>query len=386
MSTKPGQTSSGVISPRRRDRAEPGLGARADVLEAGVAADGQRAAADDLHPRVLLRVVRGGDADAAVEPELADRVVDHLGADHPEVADVGAAVRGPLHHRRRHRRRREAHVAPDRDRARLEVLDVRATDRVRAFLVELGAVEAADVVRLEDSRVEHVPIVFDLAGPRPQGPYPYPSEMERKLATVLFADLVGSTQLVASADPEVVRSRLTRFFDQVVALHHRARRHRREVRRRRGDGRVRRPARARGRPGARGPGGARDRRGGRSSGSRCGSGSSPARSSSDETETTFATGLAINAAARLQQAAQPGSPARPDRRAAHARHRRHDAARGAGGARASRPGSRPGASSRSPRRSVGGSSSRCRSSGARRSSSCSTTRSPAPCGTAACTS
>jgi class 3 adenylate cyclase len=31
--------------------------------------------------------------------------------------------------------------------------------------------------------------------------------VERKLATVLFADLVGSTQLVASADPEIVRSR-----------------------------------------------------------------------------------------------------------------------------------------------------------------------------------
>ena len=40
--------------------------------------------------------------------------------------------------------------------------------------------------------------------------------MERKLATVLFADLVGSTELVASSDPEVVRSRLTRFFDQVA--------------------------------------------------------------------------------------------------------------------------------------------------------------------------
>ena len=39
--------------------------------------------------------------------------------------------------------------------------------------------------------------------------------MERKLATVLFVDLVGSTELVASADPEVVRSRLARFFDQV---------------------------------------------------------------------------------------------------------------------------------------------------------------------------
>ena len=39
--------------------------------------------------------------------------------------------------------------------------------------------------------------------------------MERKLATVLFVDLVESTRLVASADAEVVRRRVNRFFDQV---------------------------------------------------------------------------------------------------------------------------------------------------------------------------
>src|SRR5579884_2160759 len=39
--------------------------------------------------------------------------------------------------------------------------------------------------------------------------------MERKLATVLFVDLVDSTGLVADADPEVVRRRVSRFFDQV---------------------------------------------------------------------------------------------------------------------------------------------------------------------------
>src|SRR6266536_48131 len=46
--------------------------------------------------------------------------------------------------------------------------------------------------------------------------------MERKLATVLFVDLVGSTALVAASDPEVVRRRVTRFFDQVshsVTMH-----------------------------------------------------------------------------------------------------------------------------------------------------------------------
>ena len=40
--------------------------------------------------------------------------------------------------------------------------------------------------------------------------------MERKLATVLFVDLVSSTELLSGADPEVVRRRVNRFFDQVA--------------------------------------------------------------------------------------------------------------------------------------------------------------------------
>lgn len=40
--------------------------------------------------------------------------------------------------------------------------------------------------------------------------------MERKLATVLFVDLVGSTALVTGSDPEVVRRRVNRFFDGVT--------------------------------------------------------------------------------------------------------------------------------------------------------------------------
>src|SRR6267378_1920468 len=40
-------------------------------------------------------------------------------------------------------------------------------------------------------------------------------DMERKLATVLFVDLVSSTELLSDADPEVVRRRVSRFFDQV---------------------------------------------------------------------------------------------------------------------------------------------------------------------------
>src|SRR5207248_5664076 len=39
--------------------------------------------------------------------------------------------------------------------------------------------------------------------------------MERKLATVLFVDIVNSTALVAASDPEVVRRRVSRFFEEV---------------------------------------------------------------------------------------------------------------------------------------------------------------------------
>src|SRR4029453_15977490 len=37
--------------------------------------------------------------------------------------------------------------------------------------------------------------------------------MERKLATVLFVDLVASTEFVSRQDPEVPRRRVTRFFE-----------------------------------------------------------------------------------------------------------------------------------------------------------------------------
>ena len=156
FATKPSQTSVGVDLAASPDVAERALCALPDLLEPRVAADGQRARAHDLHPGVLLRVVRRGDAHAAVEPELADREVDHLGADEPEVEDVGAAVRRALDQRCRHRGRREAHVPSDRDPPRLELLDVAPPDPVCAVLVQLGRVDSADVVRLEDGRVEHV--------------------------------------------------------------------------------------------------------------------------------------------------------------------------------------------------------------------------------------
>src|SRR5581483_10707467 len=54
------------------------------------------------------------------------------------------------------RRAGEAHVAPDRDAAGLEPLYVGPSDRVGALLVDLGRVDASDVVCLEDRGLQHV--------------------------------------------------------------------------------------------------------------------------------------------------------------------------------------------------------------------------------------
>ena len=55
------------------------------------------------------------------------------------------------------------------------------------------------------------------AGAGNRGASPTLEGVERKLASVLFVDLVGSTSLVAAADPEVVRRRVTTFFEHAAA-------------------------------------------------------------------------------------------------------------------------------------------------------------------------
>jgi class 3 adenylate cyclase len=44
-----------------------------------------------------------------------------------------------------------------------------------------------------------------------------PDQSERKLATVVFADLVGSTELGGSQDPERTRAMLDRFYEAMAA-------------------------------------------------------------------------------------------------------------------------------------------------------------------------
>ncbi len=112
---------------------------------------------------------------------------------------------------RGHRRRREPHVAADRDPlAAGTARRRRARSRTRSVLVELRRVEAADVVRLEDLRVEHRARM--LSGPS------FVSTLRRWSASSQpCCSSISSARPRSSprSDPEVVRRRVTRFFDQV---------------------------------------------------------------------------------------------------------------------------------------------------------------------------
>src|SRR5213075_241074 len=130
--------------------------------------------------------------------------------------------------------------------------------------------------------------------------------MERKLATVLFVDLVDSTALVTGADPEVVRRRVQTFFDQVS---HCVITHGGIVEKFAGDAVMA----AFGIPQAheddaeravRAALGIMDNAHGAGIEARIGI--EAGEVVVDETDSTFATGEAVNVAARLQQAAGPG--------------------------------------------------------------------------------
>ena len=103
---------------------------------------------------------------------------------------------------------------------------------------------------------------------------------ERRLVSVLFADLVGFTTLSETRDPEEVRELLTRYFEESRRVVDRYGGVDREVHRRRRDGALGLPGRARGRrragrprrPGAHGPGQGHGRRRRRARSARAGRG------------------------------------------------------------------------------------------------------------------
>src|SRR5215210_465861 len=130
--------------------------------------------------------------------------------------------------------------------------------------------------------------------------------MERKLATVLFVDLVDSTALVSGSDPEVVRRRVQTFFERAL---HCVTSHGGIVEKFAGDAVMA----AFGIPQAHEDDAERAVRAGLGILEAVGELELQARIGvesgevvADDNESTFATGEAVNLAARLQQAAEPG--------------------------------------------------------------------------------
>jgi len=130
--------------------------------------------------------------------------------------------------------------------------------------------------------------------------------VERKLATVLFADLVGSTELVSAQDPEITRRRVTAWFNSVSTC---IETHGGTVEKFAGDAVMA----AFGIPQAHEDDAERAVRAAlgimenaHKAGIEARIGIEAGEVVVDETDSTFATGEAVNVAARLQQAAAPG--------------------------------------------------------------------------------
>ena len=106
-----------------------------------------------LEAAVLGRVVGGGDHDPR-PPAGGAGVVVLVGADHAEVEDVRPLESEPLHEGGADGRARQAHVAADDDLRRLQQGGEGPPHGEGRGLVELGGVEAADVVGLEDGGID----------------------------------------------------------------------------------------------------------------------------------------------------------------------------------------------------------------------------------------
>ena len=125
----------------------------ADVAEAVLLADRYGAAERDLHAIVFRGVVRSGDGDGGVDIEAAGSEVDHRCGDDAEVEDIAALVHDASGEAFEEARGGGADVAADREALGLEMGDDGAPDLVGIVFVQVGTVDASDIVGLENPRI-----------------------------------------------------------------------------------------------------------------------------------------------------------------------------------------------------------------------------------------
>ena len=132
----------------------PCPGQAAHLGNARVAGEREGSRRHHLHPGVLGRVMACRNHRAGVVAALVHREVHHLGCSEPQRGDVCACRQGTTDECCGHRGGREAYVVTHRHACSAGDGDECPADALRTILVELGAVQAADVVGLEDLRDE----------------------------------------------------------------------------------------------------------------------------------------------------------------------------------------------------------------------------------------
>ena len=101
---------------------------------------------------VCLGVVRGGDHHTG-QVHLCAREVELVGADHADIDYVRALIGNSVRDSLEHLRTAQTHVAPHQYRLGSEKSDKCSTNQISRLFVQVGRINAADVIRLEDSRI-----------------------------------------------------------------------------------------------------------------------------------------------------------------------------------------------------------------------------------------
>jgi class 3 adenylate cyclase len=160
-----------------------------------------------FEPFAQAEIPRLEELRAAAREELFDAELQ-LGRHGRLVAELEAFV---TEHPLRERPRGQLMLALYRSGRQADALE--AYRHAREALVEqLGIDPSSELQQLEQAILRHDPAV-DLEPPAvPRGPD------RRRTVTILFADIVDSTELGAQLDPEVLRSVMTRYFDAVRTI------------------------------------------------------------------------------------------------------------------------------------------------------------------------
>jgi DNA-binding SARP family transcriptional activator len=164
-----------------------------------------------FEPFVQVEIARLEELRTAAREELVDAELE-LGRHAKLVGELeGLVAENPL----RERLRGQLMLALYRSGRQAEALEA-YRDAREALVEELGIEPSPELHRLEQAILRHDP-ELDLPVAAREAEVA-PAEERRKTVTVLFADIVDSSRLGSTLDPEVLRGIMRRYFDTVRTI------------------------------------------------------------------------------------------------------------------------------------------------------------------------